>query len=52
MGFGKGSRKNRISCDFRFEIGIAARPLAYLGLEVVLFFLVGRFSMRFKEGYT
>ncbi|MDR1625758.1 MAG: hypothetical protein LBT33_04390, partial [Spirochaetia bacterium] len=24
MGFGTGSHKNRISCDFRFEIGIAA----------------------------
>jgi hypothetical protein len=23
MGVGTGSRKNRISCDFRFEIGIA-----------------------------
>jgi hypothetical protein len=23
MGFGTGSHKNRISCDFRFEIGIA-----------------------------
>ncbi|MDR1626737.1 MAG: hypothetical protein LBT33_09360, partial [Spirochaetia bacterium] len=26
MGFGTGAHKNRISCDFRFEIGIAACP--------------------------
>jgi hypothetical protein len=30
MGFGTGPHKNRISCDFRFEIGIAGSLAFFL----------------------